>query len=383
MTSADPLRAAVSPSPRLLAAAAGAPTPMLLIDLDRVEAQYRALRATLPDAQILYAVKANPLPEILRRLAALGCGFDIASLGELDRCRAIGAALLSYGNPMKKEADIAAARRAGVDLFAVDSRMELEKIARAAAGARIFCRLAVSGSGAQWPLTHKFGCTIEAAVELLCEAKRLGLEPAGVSFHVGSQQTDPEAWRHAIHRAGEVRHQAARRGVAVEFVNLGGGLPAHYAAAVPPLETYVATMRSALHESFGAAQPKLFIEPGRYMVGDAGVLVTEVVLIAERPHERVPRWVYLDAGRFTGLDETMEERIRYRLHMDGPERPSGPVVLAGPTCDSADVLYRHDVALPIDLGAGERVVFLSAGAYTATCSSVDFNGFLPLPARCL
>jgi ornithine decarboxylase len=381
---ADLMDTPVAPSPKLLAAAAGVPTPMLLIDLDRVAAQYRALRAALPDVQILYAVKANPMPEILHLLASLGCGFDIASPGELDRCRAAAApaALLSYGNPMKKEADIAAARRAGVRLYAVDSTMELEKVGRAAPGARVFCRLAVAGTGAQWPLTHKFGCTIETAVDLLDQAKRLGLEPAGVSFHVGSQQTDPEAWRRAIHRAGQVWRLAARRGLALEFLNLGGGLPAHYADAVPPLDAYVRVMRSALRESFGAASPVLFIEPGRYMVGDAGVLVTEIVLVAERPHERVSRWVYLDCGRFSGLDETMGERIRYRLHLCGPERPLGPVVLAGPTCDSADVLYRHDIALPLELSAGERLVFLSAGAYTATCSSIDFNGFPPLPARC-
>ena len=142
-------------------------------------------------------------------------------------------------------------------------------------------------------------------------------------------------------------------------------------------------MRSALHQTFGGSVPQLFIEPGRYMVGDAGVLVTEVVLVSERPHERVRRWVYLDAGRFTGLDETMEERIKYRLHVPGLARSSGPVVLAGPTCDSADVLYRHHVELPLDLAAGERVIFLSAGAYTSTCSSIDFNGFPPLQMQCV
>ncbi len=370
---------------KLLEAAAGARTPILLIDLARVEAQFLALHAAFPEAQILYAIKANPQPEVLDRLAALGCGFDIASLGELERCRAVDGpgAFISYGNPIKKEADIAAARASGVGLFAFDSKMELEKIGRAAAGARVFCRLAVSGAGAEWPLTHKFGCTIEQAVELLDEVRRIGLEPAGLSFHVGSQQMRPDAWRHAIHRAGEVFRRAARRGVALEFLNLGGGLPAHYSSPPPPLETYVETMRSALHQTFAGAAPKLFIEPGRYMVGDAGALATEVVLVADRPHERVRRWVYLDAGLFSGLDETMDERIRYRLHVAGHDRRRGPVVLAGPTCDSADVLYHHGVELPLDLEPGERVIFLSAGAYTANCSTVDFNGFPPLAARCL
>jgi len=370
---------------RLLEAASGESTPLLLIDLAHVEAQYRALRAAFAEAEVFYAVKANPHPRVLERLAALGSGFDIASPGELERCRAVAgaAAPLSYGHPIKKAADIAAAHRGGVDLFAFDSPMELQKIAQAAPGARVFCRLSVSGAGAQWPLTHKFGCTGDEAVELLAEAGRVGLKPAGLSFHVGSQQTEPEAWRHAIHRAGEVFRRAARRGVALEFLNLGGGLPARYSAPTPPLEAYVEAMRAALGQTFGAAPPRLMIEPGRYMVADAGVLSAEVILVADRPHERVPRWVYLDAGVWSGLDETLDERIRYRLHVAGPRRPAGPVVLAGPTCDSADVLYHHGVELPLDLDPGERISFLSAGAYTASCSTVGFNGFPPLRTRCI
>lgn len=379
MTDADPT------DPLLAAAVAAPATPVLLMDLARVEAQVAALRAALPEARILYAVKANPLPEVLARLAALDCGFDIASPGELARCRAAGAAVerLSYGHPIKKSRDIAAAYGEGVALYAVDSPMELDKVARAAPGARIFCRLLVSGAGAEWPLTHKFGCTVETALELVGRARQVGLVPAGLSFHVGSQQTRPEAWRHAIQRAGQVFRQAARRGIALEFLNLGGGLPAQYSRPLPPLAAYAETMRAALAETFGTSRPALFIEPGRHLVAEAGVLASEVVLVAERPHERVGRWVYLDVGRFGGLDETLDERIRFRLWQPGPARAMGPVVLAGPTCDSADVLYRRGVELPLDLAAGERIVFLSAGAYTATCSSIDFNGFPPLAARCI
>lgn len=138
----------------LIEAAAAAPTPMLLIDLALVENQVRALRAALPEARILYAVKANPQPEVLSRLVELGCGFDIASPGELERCLSAGAnpGSISYGNTIKKETHIAAAYQAGIGLYAVDSGMELAKLGRAAPGARIFCRLAVSGSGAEWPL---------------------------------------------------------------------------------------------------------------------------------------------------------------------------------------------------------------------------------------
>jgi ornithine decarboxylase len=371
---------------RLLAAARDLrETPRLLLDIDIVEARYRALAEALPEAAILYAVKANPQPEVLLRLAGLGCGFDIASPGELAMVRAAGggAARLSYGNPMKKPADIATARAAGVDLFVFDSPLELRKIAAAAPGARVFARLAVSGAGAQWPLTHKFGCTVDEAVVMLAEAASLGLRPEGVSFHVGSQQTEPEAWGHAIHRAGEVFRHAAHRGIALRFLNLGGGLPAHYTQPLPPLAAYAEEIRNTVRAHFGASPPELLIEPGRYMVGDAGLIVCEVVLVAQRSHERVPRWVYLDAGVWSGLDETAGERIHYPLLCNDPDRPAGPVVLAGPTCDSADVMYRHGLELPLDLAPGERVLVMSAGAYTGCCSTVGFNGFAPLETICL
>jgi ornithine decarboxylase len=374
-----------TPSPRLLAAAELAHSPAALIDLAVVQAKYEALRAALPAAHVLYAVKANPHPGLVKLLAGLGCGFDVASPGELKRCLMAGAApeMLSYGNTIKKEHAIAEAHQAGVARFAVDCPMELEKVGRAAPGARVFARLGVSGTGAEWPLTHKFGCTIDEAVELLEEARRIGLRPEGVSFHVGSQQMVPDAWRLAIHRASEVFRHAAKRGIALDFLNLGGGWPAHYMTPPPPLETYAGAVDAALRQHFGAALPRLYVEPGRYMVADAGIVVSEVVLVAQRPHERVPRWVYVDAGIYAGLEETTGERIRYRLLVPGPARPMGPVVLSGPTCDSADVLYRHHVELPLDLQAGERVIFLSAGAYSATCSSVDFNGFPALSMQCV
>lgn len=372
----------------LLHAAASGPTPALILDLDRVDALYLALHQALPEAKILYAVKANPAPEILERLAALGCGFDLASPGEVARCLALGmpAERLSFGHTVKKQADIASAFAAGIRQFAFDSPQELDKLAAAAPGARVFCRIGVSGSGAQWPLTHKFGCTVQTAVALLVRAAQLGLQPVGVSFHVGSQQTEPLAWTHAITHAHEVFRQLACQGIELEFINLGGGLPAHYALPLQPLQAYVDAIHLALAHTFGAHPPALFIEPGRYLVGDAGVLVTEVVLVADRPHERVARWVYVDAGTYSGLDEAMGERIRYRLEVldiTGKQsaRPAGPVVLAGPTCDSTDVVYRHGVELPLDLQPGERVVFMSAGAYSSTCSSVDFNGFAPLDVR--
>jgi len=361
-------------------------TPCVIVDLDRVRAQYRLLRDLMPAAQIYYAVKANPAPEVIAALAAQGACFDLASRGEIDRCRTLGieAARLSYGNTIKRERDIADAHAGGIDLYAFDTENELCKLARAAAGARVVCRLSVHNTGADWPLTRKFGCDHQTAAELLVQARALGLRPVGVSFHVGSQQTDPGQWATPIAHAAEVFRACARHGVALELLNLGGGLPAHYRGAVPDLAGYAEAIEAALARQFGASRPRTLIEPGRYMVGDAGLLRAEVVLVAERPHRGGHRWVYLDAGRYNGLAETQDERIRYRLRTRHDGGASGPVILAGPTCDSTDIIYqRSRYDLPRALAIGDHVDFISAGAYTGSYASVEFNGFPPLRTHCI
>jgi ornithine decarboxylase len=362
------------------------PTPCVVIDLDIVRARFHALRALFPGVAIYYAVKANPAPEIIAALAALDCCFDLASPGEMERCGGAGVtvARLSYGNTIKRERDIAAAFGAGIDLFAFDSAPELEKLARAAPGARVFCRLLVRNTGAEWPLTHKFGCDQRTAIDLLVRARALGLRPAGVSFHVGSQQTEPRQWETPIAHAAGIFHACARQGIALSLLNLGGGLPARYRSAVPALERYAEVIHEALLRHFGAARPDMLIEPGRYMVGDAGVLRGEVVLVAERPHPGGHRWVYLDAGRYNGLPETQGEKIQYRIRTPRDGDPSGPVILAGPTCDSTDIIYeRAGYEAPLSLTAGDHVDFLSAGAYTASYASVEFNGFPPVRTYCI
>jgi len=340
----------------------------------------------MPFAEIFYAVKANPAPPVLAALAALGVSFDLASDGEIERCASLGIdpSRFSFGNTIKRAADIARAYALGVRLFAFDCEVELEKIARVAPGAQVFCRLAVGPRGAEWPLTRKFGCHAEMASELLLRAPELGLRPLGVSFHVGSQQTEPDAWHAAIHMAHGVFRHCAHRGVTLDLLNLGGGLPAQYRSAVPPLERYAETIDAALNEHFGQARPRTIIEPGRYMVGDAGLLRATVMLIAIRASHRAARWVYLDAGRYNGLPETLGERIRYRLRTAKGGGATGPVILAGPTCDSADILYeRSDYALPLDLAIDDAIDFLSAGAYTASYASVEFNGFAPIQTYCV
>jgi len=359
-------------------------TPCLVVDLDVVADNYAALRRHLPLAQVFYAVKANPAPEVVRLLAELGSNFDTASRPEIELCLACGASAdrISFGNTIKKETDIAFAFGAGVRLFAFDSLAELQKIARVAPGAKVFCRILVENAGADWPLSRKFGCAPEMARSLLVEARALGLVPWGVSFHVGSQQTDVSQWDMAVAEAASLFKGLAKDGIELGLVNLGGGFPARYRAEVPALEAYAGAVMGSMTRHFGNSLPDMIIEPGRSMVGDAGVLEAEIILISQKAYDDPRRWVYLDVGRFGGLAETEGEAIKYRITTPHETGAVGPVVLAGPTCDSADIIYdKAGYELPVDLVIGDRVRILSTGAYTTSYASVNFNGFAPLQAH--
>ena len=357
------------------------PTPCLVIDLEVVEERYRALVASLPEADVYYAVKANPSPGLLARLAALGSRFDVASPAEISLCLAAGVdpGRMSYGNTIKKRRDIAYAHDVGVRMFVVDSEEELGKVAAAAPGSTVVVRILVSGAGADWPLSRKFGCEPEMAVDLLVQAGTLGLDPAGVSFHVGSQQMEPDRWNPALERAGGVLSRARAAGVPISMVNIGGGFPASYSADVPEIAAYGRAISAALRRHLTGLPVRVLCEPGRYIAGDSGVLRAEVVLVSRKGYGDEHRWVYLDVGRFGGLAETEGEAIRYQLLTSVDGGIAGPVILAGPTCDSVDVLYeRTRYELPLSLAEGDTVDILAAGAYTAAYASAGFNGFGPL-----
>ena len=360
-------------------------TPCVVVDLATVRERFDALHAVLPHARIYYAVKANPAAPVVAALAGTDIGFDLASTGEIDRCLGlgIGADRLCFGNTIKRERDIAWAHSLGIDLFAFDSPAELDKLARSAPAARVFCRMSVHGRGAEWPLTRKFGCSPRMAVELLVRARLLGLRPLGVSFHVGSQQTDPLQWPIAIAHAAGIFHACSRQGVTLELLNVGGGLPAQYRTPIPPLASYAEAITSAVQQHFGASPPRIMIEPGRYLVANAGLLRAQVLLISRHGNHDHRRWVYLDAGRYNGLAETLGESIRYPVRTLRDAGAREAVVLAGPTCDSTDIIYdRAGYELPLDLSIGDTIDFLSAGAYTASYASVEFNGFPPLAVHC-
>ncbi len=357
-------------------------TPCLVFDVDVVEENYLDMHRALPDAQIYYAVKANPAPAILERLARLGSRFDTASVAEIRMALAAGAKAehISFGNTIKKQADIATAYALGVRLYAFDSEAELNKLAIAAPGASVFCRILTSGVGADWPLSRKFGCDVTMAESLLESAPSKGLNPIGVSFHVGSQQRDPDQWDNALAATAELFRRLEAKGVHLTLVNLGGGFPTKYRREVPNAAAYGGAILQSLAKHFGNKIPNTIIEPGRGMVGNAGIIQTEVVLIARKSANDNRRWVFLDIGKFGGLAETMDEAIQYPI-TSTRRGDTEAVILAGPTCDSADVLYeKADYQLPLSLEIGDKLEIKATGAYTTTYSAVAFNGFQPLEA---
>jgi ornithine decarboxylase len=361
-------------------------SPCLVLDREVVREKYLSYARALPNTKVYYAVKANPDPAILELLVELGSAFDAAAIAEIRAVIAAGGSPenISYGNTIKKEHDIALAFALGVRLFAVDAVEEVDKVARAAPGAKVFCRILCDGDGAEWPLSRKCGCDVNMAIEVLEYAQRSRLVAIGVSFHVGSQQLNPEAWDPALRATARIFRELSERGIDLRLVNLGGGFPARYLTDVPTAAIYGEAITCALQRHFGNCIPRTIIEPGRGLVGDAGVIKTEVVLVSRKSVEDPQRWVYLDLGKFGGLAETMNESIRYpiRTARDGDE--SAPCVLAGPTCDSVDVLYEKiPYNLPVSLAAGDEVLIEAAGAYTTTYSSVGFNGFPPLKSYVL
>lgn len=355
--------------------------PTLVLDIDQVEENYHQLKAGMPEAHIHYAVKANPHPLLLKRLVGIGCRFDAASIGEIDMCLDAGAdpAHISFGNTVKRVQDITDAYAKGIRLYSADASEELAKIARYAPGSNVFIRVLMRSTEAEWPLSRKFGCSSSMVIPLMYEAKELGLNPVGLSFHVGSQTRHPHMWYDSLDSVAAIWHNAKDEGFALSLLNIGGGFPAYYGVDITAPEEYGATVLEAVRERFGDVD-YIMAEPGRGLVGNAGSIAAEALLVSRKHDEDPVRWVYLNIGRFHGLAETESEAIKYQfLTLDCDSTQTGPCIVAGPTCDSADVLYEtHQVEFPLDLEYGDRVIILNCGAYTTTYSSVAFNGFPPL-----
>ncbi|MDI3504755.1 MAG: ornithine decarboxylase [Candidatus Cloacimonadota bacterium] len=358
------------------------PTPVLIMDSNLIEQKYDELSASFPIADIYYAVKANPMPEVLKLLIRKGAHFDIASRYELDLLLNLGVSpeMLSYGNTIKKKSDIAYFYAKGVRLFASDSETDLLNIAAVAPQAKVFFRILTEGTGADWPLSRKFGAHADILFNLILQARDLDLHPYGLSFHVGSQQRDIGQWDDAIARCKYLFDAVAEEGIELSMINLGGGFPASYVDPTFSVQEYAAEIMRFVEEDFGENMPKIILEPGRSLVAEAGIIVSEVINISRKSQSNMYQWVFLDIGKFGGLIETIDESIKYPIYFER-EGMADEIILAGPTCDSMDILYENfKYLMPDTTQAGDKAYIFTTGAYTRSYSAICFNGFPPLNA---
>ena len=370
---------------RLMAEAEKHESPFLLVDLGIIRKNYEELKRWFPFAEVYYAVKANPGRPVLELLRDLGSCFDVASIYELDLLLEIGVdpARVSFGNTIKKAKDIAYAYARGVRLFASDSETDIRNLAENAPGSRVFVRILTEGSDtADWPLSRKFGCHPDMAIDLIMLAKKLKLDPWGISFHVGSQQREIGTWDTAISKVRYIADYLDEEKIPLRLINMGGGFPASYISRTQTMDVYAEEITRYLIEDFGPEEnlPQIILEPGRSLVAGAGVLVSEVVLVSKKSTAAVDSWIYLDTGKFNGLIETWDEAIKYPLYCESAGRPITDFIIAGPTCDSQDIMYEQfRNPLPRHIDIGDRVYWLTTGAYTSSYCAVGFNGFPPLP----
>ena len=376
---------------RMRAAMAGAATNCVILDLEGICMQYDSLLSELPGVEIRFALKSCPVDEVLAALAEKGAGFDAASLNEIQQALRTGVPVerVHFGNTIKSNQQIAEASRLGIRDFATDSLEDVEAIAEYAAGASVFCRLSTDGDGALWGLSRKFGCSGTDALAVLQRAESRGLNAAGLSVHVGSQQMKAKGWQKALGAMAETVYSLRAKGIVLDYINLGGGLPAlgytdrSGRSLVPPLNDIFAAIRTGMKEIRRASGKDLhfIIEPGRYLVADQGAIKAQVIRMTTRqlPNGERQYWLYISCGKFSGLYETDE--LQFRLVF--PSHAAAeyvPAMIAGPTCDSDDV-FPHDnglIYVPRDLEPGDPVWILSCGAYSISYMMKGFNGFEPL-----
>ncbi len=368
---ADPVRSSTWEKVLNYIASSDRPTPYLLLDRDVVTKKAALIGRGIRNCRVFYALKANPDIEVARLLDRPGMNFEIASEGELKILSSLGIRpeRIISSNPVKSPRFIRHAVSYGVTCFAFDSETEVDKLASHAPGCNVYIRLTVPNEGSEWPLSKKFGVEPDRALELLLYAWRKGLNPAGITFHVGSQCTNIYNWSTAIDKVHTVWSSAEREGIRLKLINIGGGYPIRYRKDVIDIGSIEAMIDKLIFAKF-PEDTQVQIEPGRAMIGDAGVFVSSVIGKASR--EGV-NWLYIDVGVFNGLMESVGG-IKY-TYIVGSRAGKKRWTIAGPSCDSFDVID-HDVELP-EPAVGDHLLILSAGAYTISYAS-EFNGF-PIP----
>jgi ornithine decarboxylase len=343
-------------------------TPFLLVDPELARGKARLFSAAMPGVRLYYAVKANAHPEILRLMVEEQVGFEVASAAELDALLALGvpAREVHYNNPIKPRDHLEHAARAGVEWYVVDSVDELRKIMSVKRDAKLCLRIETQNIGSDWPLTGKFGAALPETGDIIREALGLRADLAGVAFHVGSQCRNLENWRIGVENAKLVFDMMRKHGLEPRLLNIGGGFPVRHVKPIPAIEKIGATVNAAIAGL--PAGMRVMAEPGRFLVSDCAWLVSRVIGTAVR---HGTRWIYLDTGIYHGMMEAiagLEYEIRTDRH--GAEIPC---TVAGPTCDSVDVITR-DKMLPTDLAEGDYIYIPNTGVYSVAYAT-QFNGF--------
>jgi ornithine decarboxylase len=345
-------------------------SPLFVIDCERLRAQYRALGAALPGVALHYALKPLPDRTVVQVLAREGAWFDLATNGEVDLVRDAGIPprRCIHSHPIKRGADIRHALDRGITTFVVDNAEEIAKFAAKRSRVKLLLRVSFRNPDTVIDLSRKFGCDPAAAVGLVEEASRLGIRVIGLSFHAGSQLPRPDKHVEAIDTCGRIIAEAKQRGFGLDVLDIGGGFPIDYLEPAPPIDAFCAPIREAIARLPSGI--RLIAEPGRFICGPAVVAIATVMGRARREGRW---WYYLDDGVYGTYSGQVYDKVRYPVEpLVAPGRAREPCVIAGPTCDSLDVVA-EDLPMP-ELAIGERVVARQVGAYSIA-TATDFNYF--------
>jgi ornithine decarboxylase len=343
-------------------------TPFMLLRTSLVERNLMRLRQALPDVDVYYAVKANDHPAVIKTLLKSNCYFDVSSVRELQTVKECGGQSENtiHTNPVKSIMEFDGAVNMGARIFVADSPGELEKFTRYGDKAGVLLRFKTKPGGSVVNLSYKFGADPTQIAELLDRVIDLGLSFKGFCFHVGSQCIDISKYVSAITAAAELIDLARDKGLETGILDIGGGFPIRYTEDVPGIESIGKAVSKALNEKIDASV-RVVCEPGRFISGDAVTLFASVIGKAVRDGVK---WYYIDDGLYGSFSGCLFDHCTYRI-ITNRNTKWEKAVLAGPTCDSFDVIYKECLLPPLE--AGDVLMFPAMGAYCRV-SATGFNG---------
>lgn len=346
-------------------------TPLLCVSRSVVRRNYETMRSAMPGVELFYAAKANPDATILRTLASLGSSIDVCSHREALSALHAGFTpdQMIHTHPCKTDGNMRDCYAEGIRWFTFDNTNELQKMVPYASDISLLMRLAMTSNSSQINLSAKFGAHPDEALGMMLRARELGLHVRALSFHVGSQCATPDGYRTALEKARVVWDQAVAAGIELEMLDIGGGFPAPYRGEVLTLDSFCRSIQSALDDNFGDLNIRVIAEPGRGIAAETATLITKVIGKSVRNGKR---WYFLDDGMYGSFSGRVFDHADFPLLAERhDERQLFPCVVAGPTCDSGDVIC-DDQWLP-DLQIGELLLVPTMGAYTNASASA-FNG---------